>query len=616
MVTDHYTDTIRRAWRPIARGLNQRRPSTSGRIAALTLLITAILCSILTAEAQPSLRAEVVPRSGSTDDLFMFTVTVEGHSEKVTPQLSTSADFDVQLLGPRTAISIINGAVSSQQSVVYQLVPKRAGQLKTPEAQVVINGQTLSAAPISVSISGAQANDPGSQADPSPSSGKGQLFMNQTVTPQKVYLGQQILNSIGVYTQVNLAGVRIKDDTLDGFWQEVISEGQNSKRTIAGKEYSSVNISRALFPLRTGKLNIPAREAIAQVPVTKRGNPFGNLDPFGGDLFEELFQRTVIQERALRAEPIDVEVSALPPVPKELAQFLRGMTIVGDTSLNLTYSDSPIKVGETKKLTLRVTSAGHLNPLKTIPLAIPEGVKVYEGQPQVSHDKRTGNLITEKTFSYSLVPTKPGALRIPGPSLAYFDPESGNYKLATSSDATVLVSGSSQQSANVLSGVQQTSQPTPNNPNSIPTLPPVPVAPDLNYAEKSFITKLAERISIQLSLLFLAASILVVGLATALSKSRGTNGARRSAAAQVSGATELEALERAVREWLTASLPGARRGATFDELRALLSARPDGFSASLDLLTLLDDLELARYGASGKPSLDELKQRALKAIRG
>ena len=438
----------------------------------------------LSCAADPMLRSEISPELGSLDDLYLFTVTLDDYQDRVNPQLSTSADFSVELLGPKTSISIINGAVRSQQAFVYQLTPKRSGNLKTPEAQVAVSGKILSAPPINVSISpmaNTQPTDPqAGTTNPPPNQ---QLFMTQTASPEGVYVGQQIVNSIGVFTQVNLKGVRINDDTSDGFWQETISDGQNGQRELNGKEYATIHISRALFPLRPGTLVIPARQGIAQVPVTRQSNPLSGFDPFSADFFDNFFQRTVVQERKMQSNEVTIDAVALPAPPADIKQFLHGLTIVGNTSLSLEYSDTPLNVGESKNITVRIIREGHLNPLKFLPLAPPSGVKVYEGQSLVRHNTHGGKLITEKTFTYSIVPVRSGMLRIPGAALAYFDPYEKKYRVASSKDIVIVSSGSTSLPEN----------PGDNNPpeqidnssrdtliaSPIPTLPPVAIAPPL-----------------------------------------------------------------------------------------------------------------------------------------
>jgi hypothetical protein len=580
----------------------------------LTVLLLAPWANTL---AQNSLRSEITPQSGHIDDLFIFTVTFEGSQERVTPQIAAGGDFEVQLLGPKTSISIVNGRVHSRQQFVYQLNPKREGELKTPEVQATVDGQLLSAPPITVTIK--SSSSPPSRA---PNSGSEQIFMRQTASPESAYVGQQIVNAITVYTRVNLRGVRIDDEAADGFWQEMISDGDHAQRTVHGIEYGSAQIVRALFALKSGQLAIPPRHALVQVPVTKRGNPFGSLDPFSEDFFENFFQRTVIQEKKLTSNELSLAIKPLPPLPAELSQFSRGLTIVGNTSISTQASEAPLHVGESKNISITISSTGHLNPVKIPTLKVPPGIKLYEGQTTIKHDTSRERLLTHKTFNYSIVPTQPGMTIVPGVSIAYFDPDSASYKLTTSADISLVVAGTHPaQSADPATTLQAAQAPT--------TEPPVNAsigqehqqrglapASSMPYAEKTRWERIAERISIQLSLLILAAAIVLVGLLSMVLRPSASQVSRSDTLRKISKASTLDDLELCVRSWASRSLPGLRVGATFDEIRSVIRLSSRDSANALALTSVLDQLEVARYAGGGSAhSIDTLKRSLQDSIR-
>jgi len=428
-------------------------------------------------------------------------------------------------------------------------------------------------------------------------------------------VGQQAVNSLVLYTQYSLQGLKVEDDSADGFWQETISEGNNSRKNLNGQEYIAVEMSRALFPLRAGSLTIPARKAIAKILVRKQANPLSGLDPFGDDFFENFFQRTITRDKNVTSQQLPVEVKPLPAAPPEVAQFLRGLPIVGSTSLAVHYSDAAIKVGESKNISLIITSEGNLNPIKSIPLNAPAGIKMYDGQVQVKHDTRGARLITQKTFSFSAVPLEPGMIRIPGASLAYFDPEARAYKLTTTPDITMVVTGarsSNPAPAGVSSAANQAGAPPQQEAPSllIPTPGPVPIAPQLTYEERSLFDTIRERVSIQLSLLITSVTIVLVFIGVVVTRSLAATSSTRSTLSQIAKASSLADLERCIRSWATRCVPGATPNATFDELRALVRAGKEGQSTNLSVLALLDEIELGRYSSQTQEiDISDLKRR-------
>ena len=580
---------------------------------AVTRFLIAICVCLLPSlcVAQSSLRSEITPSSGHIDDLFLFTVTFEGPQERVTPQLQAGGDFDVQLLGPKTSVSIINGQIRSRQQYVYQLTPKREGALQTPEVQATVDGQLLSAPPVAVTIKSASAP----QAAPGGGNSE-QIFMRQTVSPESAYVGQQIVNAITVYTRVNLRGVRIEDDAADGFWQETISDGQNSQKTLNGVEYGSAQILRALFALKAGTLPLPARSALAQVPVTKRANPFGNFDPFNDDFFQNFFQQTVVQEKKLTSNDLSVVIKPLPPIPVELAQFSRGLPVVGDTSISALYSDTPLKVGESKNVSIVISSAGHLNPVKAPQLRAPSGVKIYDGQTSVKRDTGPGSLVTQKAFNYSVVPTQPGMVRIPGVSLAYFDPSTDSYKLITTQDISLVVTGSPAPpfTSPVISGNQSNLNQTQSSSSEAASSPPGQGA-SMPYTEKTILETISERVSIQLALLALAAAIALFSFLMILSRNASSQAPRRETLHRIAKASTPAELESCIRTWAARTLTGLRPGATFDEIRSQIRAASSDASTSLALISILDELEIARYSGTEVGSIEVLRRSLTEAVR-
>ncbi len=572
---------------------------------SLTTLLVALAIALSTPACgqQPqSLRSEVSPTAGSVDDLFIFTVSYEGSEQRITPQVQTSSDFTLQLLGPKTSITILNGVIRSQQSFVYQLIPKREGSLKTPEVQVATAQGTLSAPPIVVTIS-AKGTAPGGTNGSSPTdqTSGDDLFLSQSATPKEVFLGQQIVNVIGVYSRLNLQGVTVDDEVADGFWQEVISDNNSSQKHIRGKDYAVLELARALFPLRTGDLRISPRKGTAKTVTTRSINPGNFFDPFGDGFFDSIFQQPIIKDVPLSSNAIPIKVKPLPPIPPELVKFSTSLTLVGGTSITMDAPAAVMKTGDTKAISITVRTEGNINPIKSIPLTAPPGMKIYDGQAQTTHRISNGRLLSERTFRYSLVALQPGSAQIPGASVVFFDPASEDYRLATTADLTILVSGPPQAGSmnSDRSATNVTQDTAPHN--LIPTLPPLPVAPVLSYRDKTLIESVSERVSPQLSLLILAAVIALVSLSTFYRNVRSRSVSAANSLGQLAAIRDIGALENFLRSWLASRFSSITNTSSLDELRAVIRSCDAQRGHVVDLLSLIDDLELERYG-HGEPT--------------
>lgn|GEM_PF-1092768 len=569
--------------------------------------ITLTVCSDirdLRAEPPPSIRADISPTSGQIDDLFLFTITVDGTQQRATPQIKTGGDFNLKFLGPKTSVSVINGQVRTQQSFVYQLIPKRSGTLYTPEAQVMLEQRLLSAQPIAVAISDTSKT----VSDPV---GSEQLFLRQTAYPQTAFVGQQIAHSVTLYARVPVQDFQMDHEATDGFWQETISNNDTSQKIIKGKEYSTLGMNTALFPLRSGELTIAPRRAKTK-KIVQGPSPWDSLmDPFNQDLFDSLLRPRQFQEINLQTDPLQVSIKPLPLLPIELSKLSKNTPLVGATSLTTNASFAPIATGESKTISIVVTSEGNLNLLKGLSLTAPAGVKLYDGPPTIKRKVQGDKLITEKTFTFTAIPLSPGTIRISGAAITYFDPDTATYRLTAAPETTILVTGAP------LSGSATTD---PRDSSAIglkppPTIAPPIFGPDLEYRDKSLLTKTLELVSIQLALLIFSAALAFCGLIAGLLYTRRSLQSRHSFISRLAAVRDLAGMELFIREQLSERIPGVNASSTWDELRASVRAHIADPALRLSVISLLDEIELQRYGKGEPVPVSTFKDRAATLLR-
>lgn len=561
------------------------------------------------ATAQSTLSTSVDPRSGSIQDSFIFTVTYEGDSTKIIPQLSAGGDFTISYVGPKTMITVANGVVKSSQSHVYQLHPKQTGTLQTPEVQVEVNGTVLSAPPIAISVSE-------SSTLPESNTPNADIFLQHTGTPQSVVVGQQIVNNLALYTRKNIKGITIDDEPAEGFWQETISNGENHQRTLNGKHYSTVEISRALFPLRAGELTIPGRVANLKV-VEPRSRSSGRFfDPFSDSFFQDFFDGGRITERTLKADPVRVIVTSLPEIPESHRLHTPTVPIVGSTTLRVEYSGLPLKVGEAREVTITVTSTGNLNPLKSLDLQADTSYKTYPRNVEQRQKLRAGMLEMERVFHFSIVPLRAGIVGIPSAKLSYFDPAAQSFKLAATDDIALVVtkgdsSGAASFQSNPLSPNERRSSTT-----LIPTLPPISSSPDLRYSAPSSLENLREIVSKELLLgCMFVILVVIISLLTTRNHRRRRKKLKELELA-IKQAPSVNEVDSLIVSWLISSLNIETNCPSYDDLRAYVRSKIKKPERSAEIILFIDELESARYSSSKEDLLPLISSRALRIIDG
>ncbi len=591
-------------------------------MARLTLLLLACAFPLLSF-ATPSIRTEITPKSGSVDDLFIFTVILEGAQRSGPPLLSGGNDFSLELLGSQTAVSIGSNGVDPKASYFYNLKPTREGELLTPSVEIDLGGQKLSAPPLKVQIRGkAQV---GGATTPSAAVGDSdRIYARQTAVPPAVYQGQQVVNTISLYTQFELPQFVIEDLGSDGFWQEPLVDDDRSTKMINGSEYMVVQVKKALFPLRSGNIQLPARKVRAKVPVRRRSMPGSGFDFFDDDIFGGLFGVVDLKDIEILSNESSVEVLPLPPAPPEMQAALGSVPIVGTTTLQLSYPPDAINVGESKTVVVTVVSTGNLKPLKSLPLTPPPGIKIYEERPESRTDRSHTQLVTYHTFRYSVVPLKPGLIRIPGVQLAFFDPQKKAYSLAKTADIAFPVRGEAVAGIDATPPHSNASAHTPgaastpgNQPRLVPTLPPIPVGPPLRYEEPTPLERLSKQVSLQMALLIFSACLalaVVVLVASRLSSKRAFSSTLSTS--DVDRSTSTREVEVGLRRLAASRLNGVREESSLDEIRSMVGKQVADRDLALAIRSLLDDLEVLQYGGPSEADKKELPalQRRLKEI--
>lgn len=606
----HYSDVIKRSSKG-AGGFKFARlksvASFSG-LASRLVCVVVWLCLVSYAHSQPRLTSSVSSRTGQVSDTFLFTVTFEGSDQQVVPQLSAGGDFQVSYLGPKTVIEMNNGKIRTQLSFIYSLTPTRSGTLRTPEVQVEMNGALLTANPIEITITDTTIGG----LDEAPTSN---TFLKHTGQPNSVFVGQQILNTLSLYTRNNLRRIKLDDSALEGFWQEKISGSNNHERTLGGLRYSVIDVSRSLYPLKPGVLTIPERSISCDVVESRRPSLSSMLDPFSDNFFQDFFGSSRVTHRTLRAEPIQVNVKPLAEQPAALRKYAPVVPIVGQTKMKIEYSGVPLKAGESKEISITITSSGNLKPLKSLLFESNSDFKVYPGDISETQNLVAGELIMKKKFHYTVVPLKSGLLRVPSPKLSHFNTLTEQYELLSGEDIALVVTANSAFNQSN-SQVSKSKEALPNTITTIPTLPPIATAPELSYQPDSLATKINGVLNPRLVLaVFGLLAIIGGGIFVSVTKWIKATDKRRMIKNLHHSAT-LDEVQGHFFDWLKEILKVDPARCTYNDLRAYAKDRLAENRILPEIVLVLDKLESIKYEQQTQStSLNELSSMVISIVK-
>jgi hypothetical protein len=405
---------------------------------SLILFITLATFPIVSYAQSDEVQVELDPASGTVEDVFRYAIIVSGNEASSPPTLTPSEDFTAQYVGTSSNIEIINGATKSEVHYLFELTPRRAGTLKTPEGSVQVGGSTRIITPLNVPIS--RASGASSALQRQRQIQKQGVFLTRELSKKEVYEGEQLATTLKLYSKHTVAQGSFNELTYDDFWKENLGEPTAQTVRYSGEQYFLHQVSHALFPLRSGTLTIPP--AALQLVVRMRGSSVPrSLSRF--QLFDpDFFGMTQNKKLTVRSQPTRLTVKPLPAIPKALLSGLAHEHVaVGDLSVSLGYNTDSIELGESKTLTVTIQSTGNIRPIDKLTLKTPKWIKVYHDAPEEVVASHGSQFSLKKRFRLSLVPEKGGEVELPGITLLRFSPEKGEYERVTTRPIRFQVKG-------------------------------------------------------------------------------------------------------------------------------------------------------------------------------
>ncbi len=364
-----------------------------------------------------SVVATVDKNEATLEDYIQLRLSVKGIREE--PVFPEMPEFKVQSRGTSSKVSIVNGQMSSSVEYSYILYPQKTGSFTIGPFLVKYKGKTVKSNQIAVNIRKSRPQEKNSR----------DIFVTAEVDNDKPYLYEEIIYCLKFYRKVKVANAQLTESpSFEGFISEHIGKDKEYQKIINGQTYLVNEITQALFPVKTGVLEISSSTLYCDVVVQSRRQRRGFFsDPF--------FSRAETVPKSFATSPITVMVKPLPAEGRP-AGF---KNLVGEFELSSELSSSKLEVGESLTLTLSLTGTGNLKNHQTIDISGLQNFKVYDDkpvfEPLVSGGKVGGKLTVKK----AMVPLTEGRLRIPPITVSYFNPSSGSYETVKTGPFTLDV---------------------------------------------------------------------------------------------------------------------------------------------------------------------------------
>lgn len=422
------------------------------------LVIASLLCCefLLPVSVYASVTASVDRNTINEGDTFILDLKVSNSDQ---PDLSPlHKDFDVLGTAQRSEIQIISGSINSQHTWSITLSPHHTGKLTIPP--ITVGNSQSTAIAVTVLPAGTAINN---------GPDKGDVFLEVNVTPEHSYVQQQLIYTVRLYYDAPLKQGTLSDPAPNNAIVQKLGKDSNFETQRGGRHYEVIERRYAIFPQRSGTLDIPAVVFNGAVSDPSAGT---------GDPFFDSFNPMTRNVR-LRSNKFTLNVTSQP------ASYT-GTYWLPARDIELEQKWSPkqpqFKVGEPVTRTLIVHAKG-LSASQLPDLLLPNvnGLKLYPDQPQTHNTASGDNLEAEREIKIAMIPTQAGDMTLPAIHLDWWDTQANRQRTATLPAQTIdVLPGDNNVTGTTPMQSQTNTAVTPSQPattTNAPALTPNPTIP-------------------------------------------------------------------------------------------------------------------------------------------
>jgi tetratricopeptide (TPR) repeat protein len=425
--------------RMIGSGKNYRvRLAGAALSLVLGILITAGAATI--ARGEISCTASVDRTSVPVGGYLILTVTAEGSVDKYSDFQLPAMDGVTIGEGLTSSRRLnFNGKISNTENRTFYLYVEKKNDFVIGKIKVVSGQDSAESEPISITVtipdptsgvpttnSGNRVRQPSTSTQRTPSSQNENIFVTLEVDHDQVWVGQQIILSFKYWHRgQSWSDPSYQAPKTEGFWRENLGPERSFRQSHNGWVYNVTEIKYAIFPTRSGTLNIePAVLGFS-----------GSSGRFFGS------RRRTQAPQTYKTDAIPIQVKPLPLPRPAVFSGIAGKSL--DLTAKMNRSDVP--VGESVTYSVEILTDGFLKGFAGLEVLEPEGTRLHDGAEQLETLLgRTGqNNIQKLVGRYSqenfIVPGHEGLLEIPPLEVSWFNVVSGQYEIARTNSQNVNV---------------------------------------------------------------------------------------------------------------------------------------------------------------------------------
>jgi hypothetical protein len=392
---------------------------------------------------------------------WTITITVSNERLKSYDNFPEIGGFRKRGTSNQETTSIVNGQISSSQSLTMTYLPVKQGTVTVPSFTMKVNDKSYSVAGKKVKVGPAvQQRDPfKSFFDRSPTDeffGRGETefvdirddaFLAVTTSKDEVFVGEGFNTSLSFFvSEENRAPLQfhdlprqlsniLKKIKPNDSWEENfnIENIEGESVTINGKQYTQYKIYEATYyPLNAEPIVFPS-VGLEMIKYKVAKNP-----SFFGQNRKEDFKTFYSKQKMVR-------VKDLPPHP------LKDVVAVGDYRLTESMPSTDLETGKSAAYTFSIFGEGNITSIEKPIVTNDDNFEFYEPNMRQEIRRENGRVAGTKSFNYFMIPKEPGQYPL-GKYFQwiYFNPVKNKYDTLRSK-LTVYVTGESRKNEAILS---------------------------------------------------------------------------------------------------------------------------------------------------------------------
>ena len=442
------------------------------------VLLLALLASAgasLVRAASPTVTAVLTSSETEVDQPVQLQIKVTGDANATPPNDISVDGLDIRYSGQSQLVEGRNLRFTYSFIYNYTILPLKAGTFTIPPQAVRSASGVLRTPPLTLNVSPTENGTTSStrRGGGNALGEKNIVFAELIVPKTSAYVGEVIPAEIRLGINNRVPHRLIEGATLSGqgFTAQRMPNPEQTLESVNGRSYEIITFKTAITPVKSGKLEIAAKDAKAIVQVPRPGGSrprspfdiFGMDDPFSDPFFNDPFAgRGEQREVKFSSETTTIEVK---PLPANAPPNFSGA--VGNFTLATDVKPKNAQVGDPLTVTASISGRGNFDRVTAPTLENERGWHTYPPGSNFKADDDIG-ISGTKTFEMVLTPNEPKKA-VPPLLFSYFNPIKESYVTLRGDKLAVVVEGGAAPSA---TPAIASASGTPNTQSAHPTAAP------------------------------------------------------------------------------------------------------------------------------------------------